>query len=133
MYAIRVFTALIILTFALLVILVLAGCSWQGGWRPETERLEFAWQVAHMADTAQTIVGRYEGCHEMNPILGTKPSPNSVMAFGIGMGVLHIFVTDALEAAYPKWVPWWEGAGLAAEGAAIVHNQQILNESCKND
>ena len=95
---------------------------------------EIAWQSMHLVDVAQTINGpaRDECFHERDPItrslIGRQPSTESVLLWGVGVGVAHYALDRWLANsghADKKWVQILRALDLGAKGFTIGRNHQI--------
>lgn len=106
----------------LLIPLILAGC---GSMSP-TER---AWQTLHLIDVAQTIDGpALDPCFKEGSItrhlIGDKPEPAAVVAWGIGLSVLHAAADRWLQnAELPAPIEWTiRSVDLGYKGFTVANN-----------
>lgn len=93
---------------------------------------EVAWQALHAIDVAQTVHGAAnDPCYEEgDPItrrlIGSKPSPGGVAAWGLGLGALHYGVHWALADRAPAWLDTlYEALSVAGQAAVDHHNYSI--------
>lgn len=94
---------------------------------------EIAWQTLHAADVLQTYHGpakdpRYvEADPFTKKIIGTKPSGDRVILWGVGSSVAHYYVMKALDDSnLPKWTKnfvW--GIDFSYKGYTIYNNHKI--------
>ena len=105
---------------------LLSGCT--------SSPAEKAWQTMHLVDVAQTINGaaRDPCFHERDPftrrLIGRQPSTESVLLWGVGVGVTHYALDRWLTNsghANKKWVRILRAVDLGAKGFTIGRNHQI--------
>jgi hypothetical protein len=100
------------------------GLTWSD-WTPEQRNWYVASNVAIMADwsTTRDLSRRYhEGYHEINPVLGRRPSTSEVDQYFIGAIIAHYFIAD--------WLPnqhrtFYLKTVTVVEGALVAHNLSI--------
>jgi len=105
----------------------MGGCA---EWSSETRTEEAAYQVLSAVDTLQSYQGaRHPECYQESDrvtqaFVGRQPAPSSTIAYGIGRGVLHAYVTEILEVteAKPWWKRLWQFTNLAVEGRDVRNN-----------
>lgn len=110
----------------LIAVVLLNGCSALN----EMPRGEAVWQGLHAVDVLQTLNGPAdddcysEGDPVTRRIIGRKPSKGKVVAWGVGMGVLHYTVSDQLRDR-PLWLAAWQLLSIGNTTIAINNNLQI--------
>ena len=105
---------------------VLTGCA--------ASPSEKVWQTLHLVDVAQTVNGAAgDSCyHERNPItrrvIGRQPSTETVLLWGVTVGVLHYAADRWLTSsghADKKWVQILRGLDIGVKGFTIGRNHGI--------
>jgi hypothetical protein len=94
-------------------------------WTAEQRAWYMASNVAIVADwsTTRDLSRRYhEGYHEINPVLGRRPSTREVDRYFVGALIAHYFVAD--------WLPdqhrtFYLQTVTVVEGALVAHNLSI--------
>ena len=110
-------------TAAVLVMAFLAGC---GEWSAETKAEETAYQLVHGADTLQTLqIAHNTRCYSevggARSLIGPKPKPEAVLAWGVGLGLAHAGITEVInEAQLDGASPWWQRTWQAATIIPVI-------------
>lgn len=103
-------------------------------WNPykDMSRAELAWQIAHVADMAQTYDLAGDRCyHEGNrftkAFIGNDPSRGDVVAFAIASSYLHAHAGRWLDNSdAPRWVKWVaRTVDLSLKVDTVHHNYAI--------
>ena len=103
----------------------LAACT-----SPELVKPEATWQVVHAVDVMQTLKGPgsdpcyIEGNAITRQFIGTRPQPPAIMAWGVGLSVLHWAVGSWLEEHAPRVWAVWELVTITEAGVAVYNNQK---------
>lgn len=93
--------------------------------RPESE---WAWQVLHAVDTAQSIhIARapecfYENAPLTRTIVGKHPSEAEVAAIMVGYSLLHTYLTDRLEG---RWLRTYQVVSFINSARNVANNHRI--------
>ena len=108
----------------LFLLLFVSGCQ---NMTP-TER---TWQTLHAIDVAQTLNATSDGCYrEVNSVtrrlIGSQPSEERVLAWGLAMGFLHAGVSRTLEErGAPRWLRMtWDVLTISSTGSAVLSNHR---------
>lgn len=89
----------------------------------QIKKLEITYQVLGAVDAAQTLYFlHHETAKEMNPLLGSNPSPGKVIAFKTIAGVLHYAVTRKIYEYNPEYAKYFEYTSIAVQGAVVGLN-----------
>jgi len=89
----------------------------------QIKKLEITYQVLGAVDTAQTLYFLHNGtARELNPFLGSNPSPDEVIVFKIMAGILHYGVARRLYEYNPKYAKYFEYTTIAVQGAVVGLN-----------
>lgn len=119
-----------ILVLALLI--TSAKCR-AADWSTETKVEEVAYQTVSAADTWQSLNiahhphDVYESYPTTSYVLGTHPSVGVTLAWGVGRGVFHLLITDALERNNaPRWLQrTWQAVTLLDESNTVRRNWTV--------
>ncbi len=118
-------------------ILVLAALSLAGGCanlpKDPYWQAEAGWQTIHAIDVLQTINGpARDDCFEegnsiTKSIIGKKPKPGEVVAWGVATGAAHWGVSKLLEKYNAR--PWvktaWQSVSIVVVADTVVDNHRI--------
>ena len=124
----RLAKLLFALTVVVLLALAVSGCA---GWRAETVVEEGVYQGVHAVDGLQTLqIARHpHDFHEVGAsgFIGDHPSEAGVAAWYAGFAVLHLAVTEELEAERVPMpvVRIWEGLMIVPTVVTVGHNFAI--------
>jgi hypothetical protein len=116
--------------------LVLAVCLALGGcaeWGTETKVEEGVFQVVSAVDTVQSLaIARnpdrlQESGWPTASVIGNHPTAAATVAWGVGRGLVHAFVTDQLVScgANDTVLRIWQGVSIGAEANAVLQNHSI--------
>lgn len=60
--------------------------------------------------------------HELNPLVGKRPSQNRLTAFVLGSAIGHYLISEALPT---DWRHGWQYVTIGAELGAVAHNYSL--------
>lgn len=115
------------LIFALILLLLPSLAIAADKWTKDDIMLEAACVALNVADyvTTDRILHRGDGpsrAMETNPFIGSHPSRERLMYFGIGSTVLHIAVAHYMPA---KYRPIWQSIWIGTKGAVVMNNLHV--------
>lgn len=125
---VRVMLFIILLAFALLYGRAHAASGYEDpAWAQHTAmpRTEYAFDVALLADMLTTLdIKHHPELEEGNPLLPRHPSDGNVVAFFVGVGIVHALITHAMiaQGMDSRWVTAWEYVSIGFEGGAAAYN-----------
>jgi hypothetical protein len=94
--------------------------SWDGA----DVGLQLAFLAVSTVDVLQTVTNIAPGCHEINPIFGTKcPSTGHVLATAAFFQLAHLYVSHALP--HGRWRTAWQSVTLTVEIGVVGRNHLI--------
>jgi hypothetical protein len=113
------------------VCFVLGGCA--GQWNPETKVEEAVYQTASAVDIAQSLaISRNpDRLQEIGwptaSVIGSHPTAAATVAWGVGRGLAHAFVTDQLVGcgANDTVLRIWQGVSIGVEANTVLQNHSI--------
>ena len=110
----------------ILILLFITTPVWGADkWSQKDIVTEIAFQTVNILDYASTdkILGDYPTrAIEMNPLLGSHPSRNTLIGATIGIGVAHALVTHYIPA---KWRPVWQWGFISVKVGAVLNNAHV--------
>lgn len=119
---------LLIGLLALLVILLLQGCSLT----PAQRVAEGTYDAIRIVDIGQTIDFRDKGLIEKDTGLasawatGMQPHARSVYAFSVTEMAAHVLVSELLAEHAPRWTVWvWESISISLDAQAVAQNARL--------
>ena len=92
----------------------------------ELPKEEYVFQALNAIDTIQTIRILDKGGRELNPILGSHPSTEKVIAFKTVNAALHLGVTMYLMDHHPRYVKTWQRVSIGLMGTVVVLNTRYV-------
>lgn len=112
-------------TLPLVVTLILlVGCAHSDPWTKQDTVLQLITTGAFALDAIQTSDIQYHRGHRevgllARHALGPQPHTAETWQYFATVALSHYLVSRILPA---KWRPWWQGATIALETRAIIHN-----------
>ena len=95
-------------------------------WSYEDKVLEASWQILNVADIYVTDKAIEQGGKELNPVIGSHPSDDELVAWGIGFAVLHYFVTGYLQDKNPTIKKYWLWGSNIVKAGAVGYNITVV-------
>ena len=93
----------------------------------EIKKLEITYQILSAVDTAETLYFLHHGtAKELNPLLGSNPSPGKVIVFKTITGVLHYAVTCNIYEYNPEYAKYFEYTSIAVQGTVVTLNLRFI-------
>lgn len=92
-------------------------------------RSEWVWQSLHLVDGIQTYKAaqRPDLYREVNPLLGPHPSTGEVVAYTVGMSILHAAAASYIQRTYGEpSLTFFEYTTIAVKGAGVAINFKVL-------
>ena len=83
---------------------------------------EYVFQALNVIDTIETVHILNKGGRELNPILGSQPSTEKVIAFKTANAAMHLAITMYLMDHHPKYVKTWQHLSIGLMGTVVVLN-----------
>jgi len=94
--------------------------------RHRNRSLEIAYQVLNVADAALTInCVSSRNCHELNPLMGSKPSVIRVVGAKAAFGLLHYLAYKNLNRTNPQPLQVFEYVSVGVMGGVVVWNMTM--------
>ena len=90
-------------------------------WDKQDKALEFAWQIANVADIYVTDRIIEQGGQELNPLIPKYPTDDELVAYGIGFAIGHYFISGIMQ-EFPNAKKYWFWGSFAFKGGAVVWN-----------
>ena len=88
----------------------------------ELPKEEYVFQALNAIDTIQTVHILNNGGRELNPILGSYPSTEKIIAFKTANAAAHLAVTMYLMDHHPKYVKTWQHISIGLMGSVVMLN-----------
>jgi len=108
---------------ALIAMTCFCRAALAAGMTKEEKRLEIAWQLMNLADFAATGVIIDQGGHELNPVIGDRPSNLELAGWCAAGAGLHYWVTRNIPEKYRKA---WQYGTLVIKGGVVGWNLTII-------
>lgn len=90
---------------------------------------EWVWQSLHLVDGIQSYKAaqRPDLYRETNPFLGAHPSTGEVIAYTVGMSILHAAAASYIQENYSETdLKFFEYTTIAVKGAGVALNFKVL-------
>ncbi len=93
-------------------------------------KLEYVFDAALLADMLTTNDIHYFPANKMveyNPLLGSRPGPGAVAAYGLTAAALHAAITYELvsQNAPSQLITVWEALSIGVEAGFVAHNYSV--------
>ena len=111
---------------SLIFLMPITCYAYENSWN-EIKKLEITYQILSAVDPAETLYFLHHGtAKELNPILGSNPSPEKVVAFKAISGVLHYAVARKIYEYDSEYAKYFEYSSIAVQGTVVTLNLRFI-------
>lgn len=93
----------------------------------DVKKLEVVYQILGVIDTAETLYFlHHDTAKELNPILGSHPTTEKVIAFKAITGVFHYALARKIYEYDSEYAKYFEYSSMAVQGSVVTLNLRFL-------